>query len=175
MSTANIIVNADAKQRGLPASYSRKTAFSMGLGDTSEALLRAANTRGFSTSKLPRSPAVAASVVTDARGALAAYHRPLPRFANVHWNQQSDQAEPSVARETVPRGQAGTLSRRHSSVTANLPGAITPGGVGVDIKHNSYARYLTRLKGGQIDMAAPQHRVKLLQCRCDPAPAVTVD
>jgi hypothetical protein len=27
------------------------------------------------------------------------------------------------------------------------PGALSPGGAGVDIKHNSYARYLARIKG----------------------------
>jgi hypothetical protein len=32
-------------------------------------------------------------------------------------------------------------------VTSSKPGCQTPGGVGVDIKHNSYDRYLNRLKG----------------------------
>lgn len=29
----------------------------------------------------------------------------------------------------------------------NRPGALSPGGIGVDIKHNSYNRYLNRIKG----------------------------
>jgi hypothetical protein len=34
-----------------------------------------------------------------------------------------------------------------STITANRPGAMTPGGQGVDVKHGSYARYLARKKG----------------------------
>ena len=34
-----------------------------------------------------------------------------------------------------------------STITANKPGAMTPGGYGVDVKHGSYARYLGKLKG----------------------------
>jgi hypothetical protein len=49
-------------------------------------------------------------------------------------------------------------------VTSSRPGCQTPGGVGCDIKHNSYDRYLNRLKGrgplrrGRIpaDFVAPQ-------------------
>lgn len=33
------------------------------------------------------------------------------------------------------------------TTTANRPGASRPGGVGVDVKHDSYARYLARKKG----------------------------
>jgi hypothetical protein len=32
-------------------------------------------------------------------------------------------------------------------VTSSKPGSQTPGGIGCDIKHNSYDRYLNRLKG----------------------------
>ena len=39
------------------------------------------------------------------------------------------------------------MNRRHTSVTSSRPGCQTPGGKGVDIKHNSYDRYLNRLKG----------------------------
>jgi hypothetical protein len=34
-----------------------------------------------------------------------------------------------------------------STITANKPGAMTPGGEGVDVKHGSYHRYLAKKKG----------------------------
>ncbi len=34
-----------------------------------------------------------------------------------------------------------------STITANRPGAMTPGGEGVDVKHGSYHRYLAKKKG----------------------------
>ena len=34
-----------------------------------------------------------------------------------------------------------------STITANRPGAMTPGGQGVDVKHGSYHRYLAKKKG----------------------------
>ena len=37
-----------------------------------------------------------------------------------------------------------------SSVTANRPGSMVPGGKGVDVKHDSYARYLGKLKASNI-------------------------
>ena len=48
------------------------------------------------------------------------------------WNQTSDQLVASV-------------QRRGGSVR-NIPGGQTPGGIGCDIKHNSYERYLNKLK-----------------------------
>ena len=38
----------------------------------------------------------------------------------------------------------GDSTRR--SLTRLRPGSLIPGGQGVDVKHNSYARYLARLK-----------------------------
>ena len=35
-----------------------------------------------------------------------------------------------------------------STITGNRPGAMTPGGQGVDVKHGSYDRYLSKKKGG---------------------------
>jgi len=68
---------------------------------------------------------------------------PLKKFAFVNWNQSSDRAAPSVQRTYVPT--RGNSTR--TTVTSNRPGAAVPGGRGVDIKHNSYARYLARKKG----------------------------
>jgi hypothetical protein len=58
----------------------------------------------------------------------------------------SDRPVPSVQRATIPTGFANSLNNRHNSVTSSRPGCQTPGGVGCDIKHNSYDRYLNRLK-----------------------------
>lgn len=59
------------------------------------------------------------------------------------WNQQSDRTYPHVQNATVP--SHGNSTKR--TLTRARPGASTPGGVGCDIKFNSYARYLNRLKG----------------------------
>jgi hypothetical protein len=91
---------------------------------------------------------VCASLYTDNKSALAAYQLPGPETYGVCWNQQSDRPFPSVQKATVPTGfgQSQLNSRRHS-VTSGRPGCQTPGGIGCDIKHNSYDRYLNRLKG----------------------------
>ena len=91
------------------------------------------------------------SLYVDNLGALTAYKKPLSEpdkgFYGVCWNQMSDRPVPSVQRASIPTGYATALNRRHTSVTSSKPGSQTPGGVGCDIKHNSYDRYLNRLKG----------------------------
>ena len=92
--------------------------------------------------------------------ALAGYQRPLktPQFieqggttyvasANVYWNQMSDRARPAYQRTKVASGSAYRTSSTRHTITRNRPGAMSPGGVGVDIKHNSYERYLNKIKG----------------------------
>jgi hypothetical protein len=92
--------------------------------------------------------------------ALSAYQKPLNNYQileqagtyyqnapRVNWNQMSDRAKPSV--QVVKTGSGSTYgasSTRHT-IVRNRPGAMSPGGIGVDIKHNSYDRYLNRLKG----------------------------
>jgi hypothetical protein len=65
----------------------------------------------------------------------------------IQWNQMSDRAMPH---HQVAHGMPGSTyhasSTKHS-ITRLRPGALAPGGIGVDIKHNSYDRYLNRLKG----------------------------
>jgi hypothetical protein len=84
-------------------------------------------------------------------GPLSAYKKPISDpdlgFYGVCWNQMSDRPVPSVQRASIPTGYATALNRRHTSVTSSKPGSQTPGGKGCDIKHNSYDRYLNRLKG----------------------------
>ena len=90
---------------------------------------------------------VASSLYTMNIGALTAYKKPLDSRGGVCWNQMSDRPVPSVQRATVPTGYNNSSNRRHGSVTSSRPGGQTPGGVGCDVKHNSYDRYLNRLKG----------------------------
>ena len=87
---------------------------------------------------------VASSLYTMNLGSLNAYTRPTSATYNVCWNQMSDRPIPSVQKTYVPT--YGSSSTRHT-VTGPRPGAQSPGGVGCDIKHNSYDRYLNRLKG----------------------------
>lgn len=91
---------------------------------------------------------VYSSLYTDNKGALSAYVKPGPITHDVCWNQQSDRPFPSVQKATVPTGFYNSqMNNKHHSVTSSRPGCQTPGGVGCDIKHNSYDRYLNRLKG----------------------------
>lgn len=55
---------------------------------------------------------------------------------DVNWNQMSDRSQPSKQ-----------LIR---TITKNRPSSMSAGGVGVDIKHNSYERRLNKLKGKHI-------------------------
>ena len=90
---------------------------------------------------------VASSLYTMNLGALNAYTKPTTATYNVCWNQMSDRPIPSVQKTYVPTGANNSLNNRHSSVTSSKPGSQSPGGIGCDIKHNSYDRYLNRLKG----------------------------
>lgn len=86
---------------------------------------------------------VQSSLYTMNVGALNAYRNPY-----VTWNRMSDRGQASVQKTYVPGG-GGQLSGNstRSAITRCRPGALSPGGVGCDIKHNSYDRYLNRLKG----------------------------
>lgn len=65
----------------------------------------------------------------------------------VYWNQMSDRAKPSRQTTKVASGSTYHTSSTRHTITRHRPGAMSPGGVGVDIKHNSYDRYLNKLKG----------------------------
>ena len=94
---------------------------------------------------------VQGSLYTANLGPLTAYKQPVndpsKGLYGVCWNQMSDRPVPSVQRATIPTGYNTSMNRRHTSVTSSKPGSQTPGGKGCDIKHNSYDRYLNRLKG----------------------------
>jgi len=90
---------------------------------------------------------VPSSLYTMNLGSLTAYSKPTSETHGVCWNQMSDRPVPSVQKATVPTGFHNSLNNKKYSVTSSKPGSQTPGGVGCDIKHNSYDRYLNRLKG----------------------------
>jgi hypothetical protein len=90
---------------------------------------------------------VYSSLYTSNIGPLNAYKKPTIATYGVCWNQMSDRTIPSIQKNTVPTGFYNSLNNRRYSVTSSKPGSQTPGGIGCDIKHNSYDRYLNRLKG----------------------------
>ena len=55
----------------------------------------------------------------------------------------SDRNNAHVQKNVVPTHASSTKR----TVTRNRPGAGSPGGTGVDVKHGSYERRLARLKG----------------------------
>lgn len=67
--------------------------------------------------------------------------------ARVYWNQMSDRARPANQTTKVASGSTYHTSSTRHTITRHRPGAMSPGGVGVDIKHNSYDRYLNKIKG----------------------------
>ena len=93
---------------------------------------------------------VPSSVYTMNLAGLTAYTPATPLTQGVCWNQMSDRPFPSVQKASIPTGFYTSMNRRHSSVTSSKPGSQTPGGKGVDIKHNSYDRRLNRLKGKAV-------------------------
>ncbi len=103
---------------------------------------------------------VPSSLYTMNLGGLAGFKRPLnegqyvEQFGsyyfvpeNTYWNQQSDRPKPSIQNVKIASGSTYHSSSTKHSITRLRPGSMSPGGKGVDIKHNSYDRYLNRLKG----------------------------
>lgn len=72
--------------------------------------------------------------------------RTVATNSNSWWNQSSDSYNKSISSVIVPSHGNSTKS----SITRLRPGSMKPGGNGVDVKHNSYARYLARLKGRKV-------------------------
>jgi len=61
---------------------------------------------------------------------------------NVNWNQTSDRQTPSI-QVIVAHSNGNSVKYNRAGLR---PGAQSPGGVGVDVKHGSYDRYLARKK-----------------------------
>jgi len=141
----SIVYNNPNKILGLPPYYYRLRSCDTNLTSNTPA-------NQYQIQKLiQKTVRVNASLYTSNLGSLNAYKTPISDpnagFYGVCWNQMSDRPVPSVQRATIPTGFANSLNNRHNSVTSSRPGCQTPGGAGCDIKHNSYDRYLNRLKG----------------------------
>ena len=106
---------------------------------------------------------VSASLYTMNLAGLSVYRKPLKVYQQVeqagtiyvappgvNWNQMSDRPTPSVQTAQTSSGSTYRGSSTRHTIVRNRPGAMNPGGVGVDIKHNSYDRYLNRLKGKSV-------------------------
>lgn len=147
ISITSLVYNAPyAKQLGLPPFYYRYRSCNPNFPNRTQS-----SVSGFSPAEqyqkqkiIQKTVRVPASLYVSNLGSLSANGQ---RSNGVVWNQMSDRPAPSVQRATVPTGQHCATNKRHTSVTSSKPGSQTPGGVGCDIKHNSYDRYLNRLKG----------------------------
>ena len=84
---------------------------------------------------------VPSSLYTSDLGALNVYQFPQSA-TGVNWNQMSDKSN----RHSQPVNVSSHGSSTRRTITRHRPNASTPGGLGVDIKHNSYYRYMDRLK-----------------------------
>lgn len=100
------------------------------------------------------------SLYTMNLSGLHSYQSPLSRYQaveqsgtpyvippNTNWNQMSDRVMPSNQRVKTGSGSTYGANSLKCSKVRNRPGAMSPGGIGVDIKHNSYERRLNKLKG----------------------------
>lgn len=151
--TSLVYNDSFAKQLGIPQTYYRYRSCNPNFPNRTQT-----SVGGFTPAEqyqklklIQNTVRVYGSLYIDNLGALTAYKKPISDpnkgFYGVCWNQMSDRPVPSVQRATIPTGYATSMNRRHTSVTSSRPGCQTPGGVGCDIKHNSYDRYLNRLKG----------------------------
>jgi hypothetical protein len=103
---------------------------------------------------------VYSSLYTMNLAGLSTYQKPLNKYQTVeqdgtayyappgvNWNQMSDRASPAIQHVKTGSGSTYGASSTKHTIVRHRPGAMSPGGIGVDIKHNSYDRYLNRLKG----------------------------
>jgi len=153
-SLTSIVYNVPyAKQLGIPPFYHRWRSCNPNFPNRTQT-----SVGGFTPSEqyqnlklIQNTARVYGSLYVANLGPLTAYKKPISEpvlgFYGVCWNQMSDRPVPSVQRASIPTGYATSMNRRHTSVTSSKPGSQTPGGKGCDIKHNSYDRYLNRLKG----------------------------
>ena len=153
-SLTSLVYNAPyAKQLGVPPYYYRYRSCNPNFPNRTQT-----SVTGFSPADqyqklqiIQKTVRVYGSLYTANLGPLTAYKPPITDPDNglygVCWNQMSDRPIPSMQKATIPSGFNTSLNRRHTSVTSSKPGSQTPGGKGCDIKHNSYDRYLNRLKG----------------------------
>ena len=110
------------------------------LKQNSEAMLKVYNRRMYNYVRVP------SSLYTGTLGALNTFSGSRGGVYGLRWNQSSDKKLAHVGKAIVP--SHGNSTR--TSITRHRPGAGAPGGTGVDIKHNSFQRYLNRKKGATV-------------------------
>ena len=141
LNPTSLVINNPSKILGLPESYYRCRTCDTNLNSNTPATRYQIQKRIQNTVRVPSSLYMANIAPMNA------YAKPTSKTYNVCWNQMSDRPEPSYQPTTVPSGFHHSINNKRFSVTSSKPGSQTPGGYGVDIKHNSYDRYLNRLKG----------------------------
>ena len=112
---------------------------------------------------IQRTVRVPSSLYTMNLAGLSSYQRPesKPQLVeqsgtayvapgHVYWNQMSDRAKPAHQTTKIASGTTYHTSSVRHTITRLRPGAMSPGGFGVDIKHNSYDRRLNKLKGKHV-------------------------
>lgn len=105
---------------------------------------------------------VPSSLHTMNLATLSSYNKPVgPLF--VYWNQMSDR--PNASNQQTYVSSFGSSTKR--SITRERPGSQSPGGVGCDIKHNSYNRYLNKLRGKQKHLITPIITNNNTICLCE--------
>ena len=82
----------------------------------------------------------------QAKAALIAASQFTANGQTVNWNQMSDRFVAS--QQTAKTPTHGNSLR--STLTSGKPGAGAPGGLGVDVKHDSYARFLNKRKASVL-------------------------
>lgn len=140
-SPTSMVFNEPNKLLGLPEYYYRMRSFDTSLSNNTPA------NQYQNLKRIQNTVRVYASLYTADLASLNAYVKPTALTHGVCWNQMSDRPVPSVQKAVIPTGTNTSMNRRHTSVTSSRPGCQAPGGIGCDIKHNSYDRYLNRLKG----------------------------
>jgi len=79
-------------------------------------------------------------------GAFTSSAQRVANGTNTNWNTMSDRV--LAANQTVVHPSHGSSTR--NTLTSGRPGAASPGGRGVDVKHDSYARFLNRKKAKNL-------------------------
>lgn len=144
------VTGCDCNGGNIPDVVQCKTCVTGGISDTIRSpLWIEANQRVIQNQvRAPSSQYIGSLAAMTVRGSFTGPNNNNPIAANgyVNWNQSSDRARAGVTTLVVPT--RGNSTR--SSVTSCKPNSTSAGGIGVDKKHNSYARYLNRKKAGVI-------------------------
>jgi hypothetical protein len=104
------------------------------------------NTNSVVPYKMRYNETLPTSLYMEDKSSIVVYKNPIPLFFNVNWNQSSDRPIPHKQTTNIQRNTSSLVGTR----TGLKPGAMAPGGVGVDIKHNSFYRYNLRKRGAVL-------------------------